>query len=422
MKKHLILMEKLFTVIALIIYTGAILSLVVSGGIQENEAIEYDSSIIRFIYFLIYIATFFLLVLRWRKSMYFLNKFRWVFPLLIFAVCSLFWSFDQATTLKDTFTLIGSSSFGLYLASRYTLKEQLHLLAWTFAINIILSIVFVIVLPKYGTMGGIHQGKWRGVFLHKNGLGSVMMYSSMVFLILSYQSKKYKLLLYTGLSVSILLMLISSSSSATINLIILMFACFIFQIVRLPYLVMMPISIMVMIAGGLLYFVLMDNASYIFESIGKDSTLTGRTQLWPLVIDMIWKHPWIGYGYGGFWKGLDGESAYVLRGAGWLFNHPHNGYLALWLDLGFLGMGLFLIAYLRSFSQALYWVRISKIALDIFPLISIIYVAIASLTESSLLQSNSLAWILYISSSIYVSEKLDCIQHNISSSEKVSIA
>ena len=38
-------------------------------------------------------------------------------------------------------------------------------------------------------------------------------------------------------------------------------------------------------------------------------TLTGRTELWATVIEMIREHPWFGYGYSGFWLGWDGESA-----------------------------------------------------------------------------------------------------------------
>ncbi len=189
MKKLLILVEQGFTVVALLIYSGAVLTLVLSGGEQQNEFVEFDSSLIRLIYLFIYIITLFLLILRWRKTFYTLSQDRWICPLIMLAAVSIIWSFEQATTLKNGFTLIGSSLFGLYLASRYTLKQQLQILCWTFSIAIVLSFAFAILLPKYGIMGGIHQGKWRGIFLHKNGLGAAMANSSIVFLSLAITVK-----------------------------------------------------------------------------------------------------------------------------------------------------------------------------------------------------------------------------------------
>ncbi|WP_217360001.1 O-antigen ligase [Anabaena sp. UHCC 0253] len=317
------------------------------------------------------------------------------------------WSFEKGTTLKDSITLIGSSLFGLYFASRYTLKQQLNLLGWTYGIIVVLSFIFAVALPKYGIMGGIHQGKWRGVFLHKNGLGARMVYSCMVFLILAYQSKKHSLLMWIGFSLSILLILMAASSSSLLNILILALVYFIFQNLRLPYLLMLPMLTMILTLGQILYFWFINNASVVFASIGKDATLTGRTELWPLVMDMIWKHPWIGYGYGGFWQGWDGESAYIWRGSGWTPTHPHNGFLALWLDLGLLGLGIFLLGFRRSLLQSLYWVRITSQSVDLYPLLHTSFLIIANLTETNLLETNSLTWILYISSSIYISEAID---------------
>lgn len=396
MKNSIIFVEKLFTVIALLIYSGAILDLVLSGGAQENEFVAFDSSLIRIINLLLYIFTSFLLLLRWKRTLYFLDKGKWICALVIFPAISLIWSFEPATTLKDSFTLIGSSLFGVYLASRYTLKQQLQLLALAFGITILLSFVFAIALPKYGIMGGIHQGRWRGIFLHKNGLGAAMLNSGIVFLLMAYQSRKHSYLFWLGLSLSFLLLLLSASTSSLLNLLILISAFFVFQTLRWSYKLMIPTLILLVIFGQSFYFLFTNNADILFSSIGKDATLTGRTDLWPLVIEMIGKHPWFGYGYGGFWQGWNGESAYIWWSAGWTPTHPHNGYLALLLDLGILGLGIFLVGFLQSYLQALSSVRNSKTAIEIWPIIHMTSLAIINLTESSLLKSNSINWILYV--------------------------
>ncbi|MBS3027710.1 MAG: O-antigen ligase family protein [Dolichospermum sp. DET50] len=412
MNKVLIFSEQVFTVAAVMIYSGAILTLILSGGMQENEFVDFDSSLIQIINLLLYIVTIFLLVLRWRKTFYFLTLDRWITPLVLLSAVSILWSFEPGTTLKDSITMIGSSLFGLYLASRYTLKRQLELLTWAFVIMVVLSFIFAVALPKYGIMGSIHQGKWRGVFLHKNGLGARMVYSSLLFLILGYESKKHSLLMWAGLALSVLLMLLSASSSSLLNLAIIIFMFFVSQTVRLPYLVMLPVLTMIITIGELFYFWLINNANLLFASIGKDATLTGRTDLWPLVIEMIWKHPWLGYGYGGFWRGWNSEAAYIWRASGWTPTHPHNGFLALWLDLGLLGLGLFVLGLWRAIVQGLHWLRVSKTSINTYPILYITFLVISNLTESNLYASNSLTWILYVSTSFAVSQKLNELVKN----------
>ncbi|MEH1921465.1 O-antigen ligase family protein [Nostoc sp.] len=400
MRKLLIFGEQAFTVVTLLIYSGAIFTLILSGGALQQEQVEYDSSSIRIIFSLIYAVTFLLLVLRWKKTLYILSKGLWFYPIFILAAVSIIWSAEPSTTLKNSFTLINSSLFGVYFASRYSLKQQFDLLAWVFGIIVILSFFFAIALPQYGIQSD--AGKWRGVFTHKNGLGARMVTSTIVFLILGYQSKRHGWLFWCGVSLSILLLILAGSTASLVNLVILIFAFFAFQVWRWSYSIMIPTLIIMATISQILYFWLSNGADVVFTALGKDSTLTGRTDLWPLVMDMIWKRPWLGYGYGGFWQGWNGESAYIWLNAGWLAPHPHNGYLALCLDLGFLGLGVFLLGFWRTYLQALTWMRGSKTALDIWPLIHMTYIALASLTESALLESNSLNWILYVALSFSV--------------------
>jgi exopolysaccharide production protein ExoQ len=331
-----------------------------------------------------------------------MTKDIWLYSLVVLTAVSITWSFEPSTTLKNSFTLINSSLFGLYFASRYTLKQQLNLLAFNFGIIIVLSFIFAIALPKYGIQNDIGSPKWRGVFVHKNGLGSRMVVSGIVFFILGYQARRLRWLFWGGLSLSILLLMLSASTSSLLNFLILILAFFAFLIWRWPYQVMIPTLVMMATISQSLYFWLSNNADVVFSSIGKDSTLTGRTEIWPLVFDMIWKHPWLGYGYGGFWQGWNGESAYIWRIVGWPVSHPHNGYLAIWLDLGLLGLGLFFLGFWRSYLQGFTWLRSSKTAFDVWPLIHMTYIALASSTESALLESNSLNWILYVAVSLSV--------------------
>ncbi|MFN6572453.1 O-antigen ligase family protein [Dendronalium sp. ChiSLP03b] len=397
MRKLAIVAELAFTITGLLVYSGAILYLVLSGGAQESEFVDFDSSLIRIINLFLYIVTFFLLVLRWRKTVYVLSQDRFIISLIVLLpTLSILWSFAPATTIKDSFTVFGSSLFGIYLATRYTLKQQLQLLALAFSIQIVLSFIFAVVLPKYGVMGGIHQGKWRGVFHHKNALGARMVISSIIFLLLGHNVKNKRLFIWGSFALSLFLLLRSASSSALVTLIIMIFAFYLFQTFRWSYLIMIPSLVGIATIGEGLYFFLSSNAEALFSAIGKDATLTGRTDLWPLVIEMIQKQPWLGYGFGGFWQGLNGESAYIWRAAGWPATHPHNGFLAICLDLGLVGLLIFMLGFLRAYIKAMTLVRISNTAEAFWPLLYLTYIVLSNLTESTLLESNRITWVLYI--------------------------
>lgn len=397
MKKILSFAELVFTIAGLLIYSGAILYVVLSGGAQESEFVEFDSSLIQIIYFLTYIVTFFLLVLRWRKTLYVLTQDQFLISIIILLpIFSILWSFAPPTTIKNSFTFFGSSLFGVYLATRYTLKEQVKLLALAFGVQILLSFVFAMALTKYGVMGGIHQGKWRGVFPHKNILGARMVISTIIFLLLGYNGKNKRFLIWGGFALSFLLLLRAASSSSLVNLLIMIVAFYIFQSFRWSYQIMIPSLIGIATIGEGLYFLLSSNAGALFNSLGKDATLTGRTDLWPLVIDKVWEQPWLGYGFGGFWQGFNGESAYIWYAAGWPATHPHNGFLALCLDLGIVGLFIFTLGFLRAFIKSITLIRVNHNSEAFWPLLYLTYIVLSNLTESTLLASNQITWVLYV--------------------------
>ena len=398
--------EKGLTVLVLLIYQGAVIELILSGGSQENELVESVSTPMRLVFLLTYLITISLLCLRWKRIIYLFSRNWYIWALILLPVLSLCWSFERDTTIKNSFTLVCSSLFGIYLTSRYSLKEQLQLMAWSFYVIIALSFIFAIALPKYGQMGDFHQGKWRGVFTHKNGLGATMVISIIVFLIQGYSDRKKNTVAWVFLGLSIVLLLLSFSTSALVNCLILVSAFFILQILRWSYPVMIPSLIALVTAGTCLNYWLVNNAAIFFNAVGKDATLTGRTELWQLVWDMIWKQPWIGYGYGGFWHDYDGESAYVWRAITFHPSHAHSGYLNVLLDLGFLGLTIFWIGFIINSYRALSCFRSSKAIEDIWPIILLIYLLIANQSESALIVPNSTDWVLYISISFSLDRKI----------------
>lgn len=85
---------------------------------------------------------------------------------------------------------------------------------------------------------------------------------------------------------------------------------------------------------------------YVLGISGKDTTLTGRTDLWLAADDLIAQRPWLGVGYNAFWSSgnLEAESLWrefgIENRSGFNF---HNTYREIAVHLGFSGLFLFFV-------------------------------------------------------------------------------
>ena len=402
-KKFLLTVEKVFTVVSLLLYSGGILTVILSGGASEgdNVKIDSDSSLIQLIFLLIYLVTCLLLLLRWKKVIYIVSQVRFAWLLLFFSIASIAWSADPQTTQIRCIALVGTTLFGMYFGTRYTLKEQLLLTNWMIIVAIVLSLLFAVALPKYGIMTGTHSGALRGIYNHKNVLGKIMVLAGINCLFSAMSNKSNRVFLWLMFSISIICLVFSRSTSSMVNFINLISMFFLLRIVRSPAITISPALSGIALIGMSLYLFVQNNLNTLLGSIGKDTTLTGRGDLWPLVLDKIWERPWLGYGFSGFWKqGFNGEAASIWYDSGWTPPNSHNGFLDIWLELGLVGLIIFIIGFLILLSKSLSYVRASNNIEGFWPAICLFYLIIINLTESSLLIQNNMFWILYIATEV----------------------
>ena len=77
----------------------------------------------------------------------------------------------------------------------------------------------------------------------------------------------------------------------------------------------------------------------ITEALGRKPDLTGRTEIWQVVIPLA-PNPIGGAGFETFWVGPRVAKIYSLVGGIEMTNEAHNGYIEMYLNLGCLGVGL----------------------------------------------------------------------------------
>jgi exopolysaccharide production protein ExoQ len=405
MNKYFQAAERGFATLSLMLYTSGPLQLILSGGAGQgiNEDVvadPVDYSLQQSIFFLTYFISLFLLTIRWKKSIFTLSKDPTIWLLMLIAVVSVVWSFEPAVTRARSIALVGTSLFGLYLAARYSMREQLQLLGWSFALIIIMSFGFAILIPNYGIMtSGVHAGAWRGIYVHKNVLGKVMGVGTLVFVLLAMDAKQNRWFAWMGLGLSFCLLFLSKSSSSMINFLTVIALIPVYYTFRWRYYLMIPTVIAIVTGGGLLSMWLNQNSGILLGSIGKDPTLTGRTDMWPYIMEMIWQQPWLGYGYNGFWGDWNSPGAYVWYAVKWEPPNSHSGFLDLWLDFGFVGVIILGIGFCQALGRGLIWLRTDKYWASFWAVLYLTYLILGNLTESSLVIRNDIFWLLYITAS-----------------------
>lgn len=88
--------------------------------------------------------------------------------------------------------------------------------------------------------------------------------------------------------------------------------------------------------------------------VGRDPTLTGRTQIWTVVLDMPVNRA-IGTGFESFWLGERMQRIWNLWW--WHPNEAHNGYIEVLLNLGWIGICLLALVLLKGYRSVIFALR-----------------------------------------------------------------
>ncbi|BFH76246.1 O-antigen ligase family protein [Thermus thermophilus] len=393
MKRVLAGIEEGFHILMLALIMGAFLPL--WRDVSGNPVDPYEGdALTRFLLLLGYAVILVLLLGRpaflWRS----LLRGVPIWLLLFWAFLSLTWSTAPEVTFRKVGAVLLTSLYGVYLAFRFTPESFLRLLGATLLLVLSLSLAFIFLVPEWGVMGYPHEGAWRGIFVHKNVLGRFAALSVLVFLAL-LMAPGSKTMWLTGLFLSAVI-LVGARSATSLVLAAAMVLVALGLWIASPYRSLWPLLLLLgILLGGAGAMIIGTNYEIFLEVLGKDATLTGRIPLWSTLIPFIQERMWTGYGFGGFWLGWQGPSAYVWSLVGWDPSHGHNGYLGLWLDLGLVGLLLGLWLLLR-----LVLVNVQHYLAEGFSPRTLFQVGLATFlivynfAESNLLQANDLYWLL----------------------------
>jgi exopolysaccharide production protein ExoQ len=390
-------LEWLFAFFVLQLASGSLIRNIFLTGVQDRtEGLATDHPIMQAIWLSIYVVSLVLVLARPRELILVLKREKLLILLVGLALFSYYWSALPAITIRRAFALAGTTLFGIYIVTRYNSHQILKLLVWTLSIGAILSPVVSLAFPSLGISP---EGGWQGFYMHKNLMGRLMGLNAVFLLLLipSTTSKKYRRFMWAGVVLCSCLVFLSTSKGALVSFFVLLTLYYLYKSLQWRYTVAIPFFIISVLMGAIIALLLIGNLeTIVVDVLGKDLTFTGRTILWEYVVQMIQQRPILGYGYQGFWRGLDGPSAFVVDAVSWAVPHAHNGFLDLTLNLGIVGLSIFLLSFLMSTIRAVRWLRLTKKIEDLWPLLFLSATLLYNVAESTLLERNHILWILYV--------------------------
>jgi O-antigen ligase len=124
----------------------------------------------------------------------------------------------------------------------------------------------------------------------------------------------------------------------------------------------------------------------LLELIGKDPTLTGRTELWAYVMADIGKKPFLGWGYSAFWSPNDPAAVEISTILMWYVPQAHNGLLEMLLNVGMIGSALFIFMWGRNIRLALRCLRSGQQAVAISALYACGGIFLFGISETVLME------------------------------------
>lgn len=311
--------------------------------------------------------------------------------IILILILSNLYSITRNLTIRYTIFAIMATIYGISISIIYKKDSFNSLLSKYFIMSIIVSLLFIVFIPSYGLMNYKGMNVARGAYTHKNVLARTM-FLAQIFLVNGMFKKKdliKKYIYFIFFGISIFLIIISKSSTILLySFIFLLVTVILIKKRLLQRIYIKAIYCIVILFNIIIFFISSPNLNNILSSIrigSKDLTFTGRNNIWYYAIKYIFKKPFLGYGYEAFWENsIIMEEFYSKY---WFYSpHAHNGYLNICLNIGIISLIIIICMIVKGLQ-----------ANDFLTIITLTFILLINLTESSFLDGASLLfWVIIV--------------------------
>lgn len=334
---------------------------------------------------------------QWRQVLSLAKRYKTLSLLAVLTTVSTAWSQDPLHSAVVGACYCVDTLFGFWLVTQFEPEELMAVLERLLLIVCLASLFMIIFFPKFGLsqLDVRNPDAWGGIFSSRSAAARPLLY----LLVPSFLRWRKHATLGRSLALLLGLLLVYKAHVVTTDLLIALFLGFL--IVQYFNRQLGPRSSFALLAGmfggGLIISVVgIALLPTILQALGRDPTLTGRTEIWRVLIDSVMKRPFLGYGYYAFWQGLKGESGVAIHRLNWTFGYAHNGYLEISLQLGLVGLAVFLVSLLQAIRNSWICLRLDRTINSDWYVGIILLVIVSNLDDCTVLWPRDLVSILYI--------------------------
>jgi exopolysaccharide production protein ExoQ len=285
----------------------------------------------------------------------------WLFVFYLFWLMSLFWSDYPFITFKRLFKDLGNVVMVLVVLTEMDSDEAIK--AVCARVAYLLIPLSVLLIRYYPDLGRVYSGynlsevMWVGVATHKNTLGALALVG-VLFLLwdLLDRQRKYWGTAKKGTFIARILVLLMGwyllviANSMTSLLCALLGSALLIAL-RTPSIRQRPGRLEAYGIGAGVILLVLDSLFNVkgglLLSVGRDETLTTRTDIWPILMSFQ-DSPLLGAGFNTFWAGQ--RLLLLFEKVGGIIQ-AHNGYLETYLNGGLIGVGLLLVLLLSAYMR-----------------------------------------------------------------------
>lgn len=278
-----------------------------------------------------------------------------LWPLLCIAalaLLSVLWSENPGRTLRRAVALSECMLFGMFLYRTDGLERTIERIGQVCVAMAALSLVVFIAVPSVGRETALgYERALRGVFPQKNTMAECMLLGMCCYAYRSLRGLDWRSVGALGL-LGLCVLLGRGASVLMVAGVVGVMTLWL-RLNGLPVLRLGLLFVLVW-AGVALVVALVGFPEEVFALAGRDMSLTGRVPLWEAILPEIWRAPLWGHGYAGFWNVGSPTVQMIWRFAGWEAPDAHCSYLDILLQLGGVGLLLYVCAWSTLFRRA--WV------------------------------------------------------------------
>src|SRR6266487_554488 len=282
----------------------------------------------------------------------------WLTVFVLYCFIAIFWSEFPFVSFKRWIKVLGHKVMVLVIFSEPEQREAFFRVMKRIAYVVLpVSILWLKYYPELGRASSDWGAMMNcGISLGKNALGGVCMILGLVFFSHSLQilrtpkspMRRKELYLIGGLLLMIAYLLRKAHSATSWAGLLLA----VLTIVLLGLRFVNKKVIGAYVVTGLLILVIAQLTFDIYGNVvdvsGHGASIEGRGRLWEILLQMD-TNPIFGTGFESFWLGDRLQK--IWEQITWNPGQAHNGYLELYLNLGFVGLSIFLGVIIATFRK-----------------------------------------------------------------------